>query len=126
MNLHELNEKIEKLLNEEAARIGNIVINNEDRVNEYGVCTEKFAHFHWYYNHNVHFKFGNRCPRTKSELKKLIAFPEEMNILSSKDYKDILKDLNSTYNNKKIYDLIIDKWKDLHPNRNLNKELILL
>lgn len=135
MDIQELNEQLAKIafvLEEEAAQISNMEVHNEDKINQYGVVTnKKFAHFHWVYNNAVHFKFSNRCPKTKAELKQMVAFPDEVKTLSSKDYKDILSDLRKKWKLKNgtqttVYEALKSMWEDLHDYRDISTELIKL
>lgn len=135
MNIQEINEVLDEIifqLNENSAKISQMEVHNDDAKNQYGVVTnKKFPHFHWLVNNKIHFKFGDRCPKTKAELKKLIAFPEEKNILKGKDYKDILADLRTviTYEGKEdtVYEHLKAKWRILNKPRDIEeKDLVSL
>lgn len=75
----------------------------------------KFAHFHF---RGVHFKFMRECPQTKEDILKMVAFPnKELQKLSSKDIKDLLKLLNKRYsknNQLNVYDACKIVWDSLH------------
>lgn len=75
----------------------------------------KFAHFHF---RGVHFKFMRNCPQTKEDIIKMIAFPKkELQKLSSKDIKDLLKLLQKPYSKDSrlnVYDACKIVWDSLH------------
>ena len=75
----------------------------------------KFAHFHF---KGVHFKFMRNCPQTKEDIVKMIAFPKkELQKLSSKDIKDLLKLLHSSWDKNSsmtVYEACIAVWGTLH------------
>lgn len=129
MDIKQINNIIETYLNEEAARIAQFQIDNEDQMNTYGIVTnKKFAHFHWVYKHKIHFKFANRRPKNKEELIKTIAFNNEKDLLSTSEIKTILRQLKANIDGKTVYDALKAEWENLHTYReqDLQNELIQL
>lgn len=75
---------------------------------------QKFAHFHW---KGVHFKFQRELPKTQAELKKMVAYPKELSILSEKDYIDLLRILKQKPQRAKtdtVYEGLINQWEILN------------
>lgn len=133
MNIQELTKILEELLslNEMAVINDTIEVNNEDVTNDKGEVQEKFAHFHWVYKRKVHFKFSNRIPKNISELKQLFAFKTDARLLSDKELGKVVKDLKSvitqgTFKGKTTFEGAKLTWIKLHPNRNLEQEIINL
>lgn len=133
MEIKVLNDLLEQFLQlNEMAKLNNVIeVNNEDITNNKGETQEKFAHFHWVYNHNIHFKFSNRIPNNIKELKKLIAFEDDINQISGNELKQVLKELNKLvqkgkYKGRIVFDAAKELWEFLHPNRDILKELIIL
>lgn len=136
MKFELLNKLLENYLESfqinEMAKLNNVIeVNNEDITNEAGDTLEKFAHFHWVYNHDIHFKFSDRIPKNISELKLLIAFKDDLNQISNSELSQVLKEIqkpvmNGRYKNKIVFDAAKELWSTLHPNRDINKELINL
>lgn len=86
MTIEKLNEEIIlqlhslAVINEMAKINKQIELRNEDDGD-----TVKFAHFHF---RGVHFKFMRKCPETKEDIVRMVAFPnKELQKLSTKDYK---------------------------------------
>jgi len=133
MNIRELNEQLKQLLTlNEMSKLNSVIeVNNEDKVNAKGEVQEKFAHFHWVYNHNIHFKFSDRIPKNVTELQKLIAFEDDKKQISDSELKQVLKEiqkpvLNGKYKGKIVFNAAKELWQFLHPNRDIKKELITL
>ena len=133
MDLKEILERLEKFTIDEMARINNLVeVNNEDITNEKGVViNKKFAHFHWLYKRKIHFKFANRIPENIQELKKLLAFKSDKTGISDKELKKVLKDIHSEFTDfdgetKTTYQAAYEKWEELHPNRDLASEVVVI
>ena len=133
MNFRELNQKLKELIPmDEMAQInGTIEVNNEDVVNKEGEINEKFAHFHWMYKKKIHFKFSNRIPKNITELRSLVKEKDNNKKISDTELKNCLKDLKAIYNlknrgNMTVFEAAKQVWIDLHPKRDLNKELIIL
>ena len=134
MDIKKLNIILEQFLetfqiNEMATINGQIRVNNEDTTNQYGKTQTKFAHFHWTYNDKIHFMFSEECPKNVSQLKQLIAFPEEKNILSSGEYKKLLKILQTKMNKPQfkgltVYQSAMKVWRQLHNNRPIDFKVI--
>jgi hypothetical protein len=75
---------------------------------------EKFAHFHW---KGVHFKFQRNLPKTKTELRPMIAFSKEESKLSEKDLSDLLKILKQKPQRAlapTVYEALINQWEILN------------
>ena len=116
MNLENINEELVLQLhslatiNEMAKIEKEIELRNEDDGD-----VIKFAHFHF---RGVHFKFMRNCPQTKEDIVKMVAFPKkELQKLSSKDIKDLLKLLQKPYSKDSrltMYDVCKIVWDSLH------------
>lgn len=116
MNLENINEELLLQLhslatiNEMAKIEKEIELRNEDDGD-----VIKFAHFHF---RGVYFKFMRNCPQTKEDIVKMVAFPKkELQKLSSKDIKDLLKLLQKPYSKDSrltVYDACKIVWDSLH------------
>lgn len=133
MEIKVLNELLGRYIPLEEMAIVNdtIEVNNEDITNEEGEVQEKFAHFHWVYKRKAHFKFSNRIPKNVSELKMLFAFKTDAKLLSDKELGKVVKDLKSvitqgTFKGKTTFEGAKLTWIKLHPNRNLEQEIVNL
>lgn len=114
--IEKLNEKVMlelhslATINEMAKIEKEIELRNEDDGD-----VVKFAHFHF---RGVHFKFMRECPQTKEDIIKMVAFPKkELQTLSAKDIRDLLRLLNSKYskdNRLTVYDACKIVWDSLH------------
>lgn len=132
MEIKELNKILESFMLNEMAQINNTIeVNNEDVVDKNGDVQEKFAHFHWLYKKKIHFKFANRLPKNITELRKLVAEKDSTKKISDVELKKALKDLNANIDHTlfgkcSVWEAAIGTWKQLHPKRDLQKELIIL
>lgn len=130
MNIKQLLEALEQL-NEMAIINGVIEVNNEDITNKDGSITTKYPHFHWVYDHKLHFRFANRIPNNKQELKQLMCVKFERDKISDKQLNKILKDLNSivskgVFKGRTTYDVAFNHWQTLHPYRtDFQNEIII-
>lgn len=116
MTVEKLNEEIIlqlhslAVINEMAKINKQIELRNEDDGD-----TVKFAHFHF---RGVHFKFMRKCPETKEDIVRMVAFPnKELQKLSTKDIKDLLVLLHSNWDKNSsmtVYEACIAVWGTLH------------
>lgn len=118
-------------LNEMARINDTIEVNNEDITNEKGETQTKFPHFHWLYKRKIHFKFANRIPNNVSELKQLLAYKSDKLGISDAELKKVLKDIWVEINDpeigrKTVYEVAFKTWENLHPNRDINSEVVVL
>ena len=113
-----LNEILERyILNEEAAaaRIGNeIEVRNDGD-------DEKFAHFHWLGNYDIHFMFAKQCPQNVEQLKKLISKIDKNKTISNKELSRVLKVIRAKVNKgpfkgKTVFEASMLRWQQLNPN----------
>lgn len=116
MDFEKLNEQLKIVLNEHS-RIAN-------QIDVHPETDGKFAHFHWVYKDNIHFKFSKEFPKNIELLRKCIAFDSEQTKITDAELTKLIKILKKkiTFDRQmmSVYDATQILWRRLNNNKEID------